>query len=52
LLVDGLSNLEIAERVYLSENTVKKHVHNILEKFHSNNRVGAAVYAIRGGLVD
>lgn len=52
LLVEGLSNLEIAERAYLSENTVKKHIRNILEKFHSNNRVEAAVYAIRGGLVD
>ena len=52
LLVDGLSNVEIAEKVYLSENTVKKHVHNILEKFHSNNRVEAAVYAVRERLVD
>lgn len=52
LLVDGLSNLEIAKRVYLSENTVKKHVRNILEKFHSNNRVEAAVYAVRERLVD
>jgi len=51
-LVEGLSNVEIAEKAYVSENTVKKHVRNILEKFHSNNRVGAAVYAIRGGLVD
>jgi DNA-binding NarL/FixJ family response regulator len=52
LLVNGHSNLEIAKRVYLSENTVKKHVRNILEKLHSNNRVEAAVYAVRGGLVD
>jgi DNA-binding NarL/FixJ family response regulator len=52
LLVEGLSNAEIAGQVYLSENTVKKHVRNILEKLHSNNRVEAAVYAIREGLVD
>jgi len=52
LLVEGLSNVDIAERVYLSENTVKKHVSNILEKFHSNNRVEAAVYAVRERLVD
>jgi two-component system, NarL family, nitrate/nitrite response regulator NarL len=52
LLVEGHSNVEIAEKVYLSENTVKKHVRNILEKFHSNNRVEAAVYAVREGLVD
>ena len=52
LVVEGLSNVEIAEKVYLSENTVKKHVHNILGKFHSNNRVEAAVYAVRERLVD
>ena len=52
LIVEGLSNVEIAERVYLSENTVKKHVRNILEKFHANNRVEAAVYAVREGMVD
>ena len=52
LLVEGLSNFEIAEKVYLSENTVKKHVHNILEKLHSNNRVEAAVYAVKERLVD
>jgi DNA-binding NarL/FixJ family response regulator len=51
-LVEGLSNAEIAEKAYLSENTIKKHVRSILEKFHSNNRVGAVVYAIREGLVD
>lgn len=51
-LVEGLSNVEIAEKAYLSENTVKKHVRNILEKFHSNNRVEAVVHAIREGLVD
>ena len=52
LLVEGLSNVEIAEKVYLSENTVKKHVHNILEKLHLNNRVEAAVYAVKERLVD
>ena len=52
LLVEGLTNIEIAERVFLSENTVKKHVRNILEKFQSNNRVEAAVYAVRERLVD
>ena len=52
LLVEGLTNAEIAERIYLSENTIKKHIKNILEKFHLNNRVKAAVYAVREGLVD
>lgn len=52
LLVEGLSNNQIAERVHLSENTVKKHLRSILEKLHLNNRVEAAVYAVREGLVD
>lgn len=52
LLVEGLSNSEIAQRMYLSENTVKKHLKNIMGKFHLNNRVEAAVYAVREELVD
>ena len=52
LLVQGLSNSEIAENIFLSENTIKKYLHNILEKLHLNNRVEAAVYAVREGLVD
>lgn len=52
MIVQGLSNVEIAEKIYLSENTIKKYVHHILEKLHLNNRLEAAVYAIRQGLVD
>ena len=52
LLVEGLSNRQIADRIFLSENTTKKHMRNILEKLHLNNRVEAAVYAVREGLVD
>jgi DNA-binding NarL/FixJ family response regulator len=52
LLVAGLSNRQIADKIYLSENTTKKHLRNILEKLHLNNRVEAAVYAVRQGLVD
>lgn len=52
LVAQGLSNPEIAEKIYLSENTVKKSLHNILQKLHLNNRVEAAVYAIREGLIE
>jgi len=51
LVVRGMTNPEIAEKLVISENTVKKHLHNILEKFHLNNRVEAAMYAVREGLV-
>lgn len=51
LLAEGLSNSQIAERVHLSENTVKKHLRSILEKLHLNNRIEAAVYAVKEGLV-
>lgn len=52
LLVEGLSNAEIAKRIYLSENTIKKYLKNIMIKLHLNNRVEAAVFAVRENLVD
>lgn len=51
LVVHGQSNPEIAEKLCLSENTVKKYLHNILEKLHLNNRVEAAIFAVKDGLV-
>ena len=47
LLRDGLSNAEIGKRLCLSENTIKKYVHNLLQKLHLGNRVEAATYAAR-----
>jgi DNA-binding NarL/FixJ family response regulator len=44
-LAAGLSNQEIAERLFISENTVKYHVHSILEKLNLSDRRDAAIYA-------
>jgi two-component system, NarL family, response regulator LiaR len=51
LMVDGLSNPEIAEKLYLSPNTVKTHVRGIMNKLSVDDRVQAAVVALRSGLV-
>jgi two-component system nitrate/nitrite response regulator NarL len=52
LVAAGMSNKEIASTLVISENTVKTHLRNILEKLHLQNRIQAAVYAVRQGLVD
>lgn len=51
-LSSGATNREIAHLLYISENTVRNHVRNILEKLHLNNRVQAATYALREGYAD
>lgn len=51
-LSTGATNREIAHLLYISENTVRNHVRNILEKLHLNNRVQAAAYALREGYTD
>ena len=48
----GRSNKEIAAALDIAENTVKNHLKNILEKLHLENRVQAAAYALRKGLVE
>ena len=52
LVTEGKTNKEIASSLFISENTVKIHLRNILEKLHLKNRIQAAVYAVRQGLVD
>ena len=51
LVARGLPNREIADLLVISENTVKNHVRNILEKLHLHSRVEAAVYAHRQHLL-
>jgi DNA-binding NarL/FixJ family response regulator len=52
LLVAGCDNIEIGKRLYLSPSTVKNHVSGLLEKLGVENRIQAAVMAVRRGLVD
>jgi two-component system NarL family response regulator len=47
LVARGRSNREIGEELYISENTVKNHVRNILEKLHLHSRMEAVIYAVR-----
>jgi DNA-binding NarL/FixJ family response regulator len=51
-IADGADNSTIAERLVISENTVKTHVHSILRKLAVENRIQAAVYGVRVGLID
>jgi two-component system NarL family response regulator len=50
-LADGGSNKEIAQRLFISENTVKYHVHALLGKLNVKDRTAAAEYARAHGLV-
>lgn len=52
LLTEGLTNAGIAERLHLSEGTVKNYVSEILGKLQANDRTHAVVLAIRRGLLD
>lgn len=51
LIVEGYSNPEIAAALYLSANTIKTHVRGIMNKLAVDDRVQAAVVALRSGLV-
>lgn len=51
LIVDGCSNFEIGEKLFISLGTVKTHVRNILNKLCADDRTQAAVLALRSGLI-
>lgn len=52
LVAHGLNNREIGRELFISENTVKNHVRNILEKLQLRSRVEAATFAVRERLLD
>ena len=52
LIAEGLSNQDIADRIIVSESTVRAHVSRILGKLHLASRTQAALYAVREGLTD
>ena len=52
LVAKGLNNKDIGDDLFISENTVKNHVRNILEKLHLHSRMEAVVYAVREKLLD
>lgn len=52
LLADGMTNKEIGSNLAIAEDTVKKHVQNIIWKLRATDRTQAAIIAYRAGLLD
>jgi two-component system NarL family response regulator len=52
LVAKGLNNREVAKQLFISENTVKNHVRNILDKLQLHSRMEAVMYAVREKLLD
>ena len=52
LVARGMANRDIAKELFISENTVKNHVRNILEKLQLHSRMEAVVYAVREKILD
>ncbi len=52
LVARGMNNREIAKALFISENTVKNHIRNILEKLQLHSRMEAVVYAVREKLLE
>ena len=52
LVAQGLNNKDIAKKLFISENTVKNHVRNLLEKLQLHSRMEAVLYAVREKIVN
>ena len=52
LVAKSMNNREIAKELFISENTVKNHVRNILEKLQLHSRMEAVMYAVKEKLLD
>jgi two-component system NarL family response regulator len=52
LVATGMNNREIAKQLFITENTVKNHVRNILEKLQLHSRMEAVVYAVREKMLE
>lgn len=51
MMAGGLSNQEIAGRLFVAEGTVKKHTHNIFSKLGVRSRIQAVIWASEAGLL-
>ena len=51
LIVEGLNNQEISEKLFITLSTAKAHVHSILQKLYVSNRTQATIQAVKEGLV-
>lgn len=51
-LADGLSNKEIARRLYISLDTERTHVYNVFNKIGAHSQLQALMFAVRHGIVD
>ena len=52
LLADGMSNADVAARLYISQETVKSHVRHILAKLEADTRTHAVAIALRDAIID
>jgi DNA-binding NarL/FixJ family response regulator len=52
LLADGMSNADVASRLFISQETVKSHVRHILAKLEADTRTHAVAIALRESIID